>query len=71
MTNPIEFHEGQAHWTHQEGDRYVCTGTDRRGKRMKPVYTQDWFHAMCINLYCGNKWLIRDGKRYRIVSVVN
>ena len=71
MSSPIEFHEDQAYWNHKEGDLYVCTGVNTRGKRMKPIYTNDWFHASCINLYRGNKWLLRDGKRYRIVSVYN
>lgn len=58
-------------WDHRDGDMYVATGVDTRGRRIKPIYSESWGHINCINLYRGTKWLERDGKRYRIQSVWN
>ena len=58
-------------WEQQDGDIYVATGVDTRGKRFKAIKSKSWFHISCINLYRGNKWLQRDGKRYLIESVWN
>lgn len=72
MNNPITYkNDGTAEWTHQDGDIYVVTGVDSRGKRFKPIHTTAWHWANGINLYRGTKWLKRDGKRYRIQRVWN
>ena len=71
MENPIEHHpDGGAAWTHLGGDQYVVTGVTTDGKRFKRTY-DSWRWAQAINLHRGTKWLLRDGKRYRIVSVYN
>jgi hypothetical protein len=57
-------------WKPQPGDRYDVTGVDRYGRRFSMRF-QSWFHAKCINLWRGNKWLVRNGKRYRIQSISN
>lgn len=70
--NPITHNsDGTASWIHQEGDMYVATGVDTRGRRFKPVRSYLWAYINGINLYRGTKWLERDGKRYRIQTVWN
>lgn len=70
--SPLEINKnGEVTWSHQHGDLYVVTGVDRNGKRLKARTFNSWLHARCINLYRGNKWLLRDGRRYRIQSVWN
>lgn len=68
MNNPITRHkDGTVSWEHNEGDKYLVISHSPR-KRM--VYNE-WKWARCINLRNGNKYLLRDGKRYKLVSVVN
>ena len=57
-------------WTHQDGDTYVVTGVDTRGRRFKRTF-DSWRWAAGINLYRGSKWLVRDGKRRLIQRVCN
>jgi hypothetical protein len=71
MKSPINREKGQVSWDHKPGDLYLVTGQYyRSNKRFRSVY-QDWNYARCINLWKGTKWLLREGKRYKIVSVVN
>ncbi len=42
-------------WLHHNGDRYLITGTDTRGKRFRQIHTNPWF-AQGINLWRGNLW---------------
>ena len=57
-------------WVKRPGDTYVVTGTARNGKRFA-MTTDNWLHAASINVWQGNKWLLRDGKRYLIQRVIN
>lgn len=63
--------DGKAEWDHLPGDMYVVTGVDPNGKRIAARKFDRWVHAQCINLYRGNKWLLRGGRRYLIQSVWN
>ena len=65
--SPITHTINGAEWTSKAGDLYKVTGVLVNGKRFKPIVTSNWFHANCINLYKGTKWLMRDGKQYLIV----
>lgn len=62
---------GRAEWTQQAGDVYVATGVLTNGRRFPAIRSTSWQHIAGINLYRGNKWLERDGKRHHIVSVYN
>lgn len=57
-------------WTHQTGDAYLVTGTDRDNKKFRMEF-KDWPQAQGINVWRGTKWLIRDGKRYIIQRIYN
>lgn len=49
--------------------KYVITGTDRNGKRFKPIYTDTPQH---YNIYRGTIWLIKpDGHKQKIKEVWN
>jgi hypothetical protein len=61
---------GQVTWIHQENDEYLVTGRLTNGRRFR-VSTKNWTYAKAINVYRGNKWLIRNGKRYKIQSIYN
>jgi len=72
ICSPIERHpDGGSAWTHQDGDQYLVTGVDTRGKRFKALRFDNWNQAKCINLYRGTYWLLRNNRRYRIMSVYN
>lgn len=72
MSNPIERHpDGGCAWTHQEGDMYVASGVDTHGRRFRAIRSEHWHYINGINLYRGTKWLVRDGKRYKIQTVWN
>jgi hypothetical protein len=58
-------------WIHQQGDRYVVTGVDTRGRRFTPIHTDNPVHADGINLYRGSLWGVRNGKRTLIRRVWN
>lgn len=62
--------EGNVTWYHLPGDFYEVTGVDVYGKRFR-IVSNTWWHAEGINLYRGTKWLVRNGKRYKIQSVYN
>jgi hypothetical protein len=57
-------------WISRKGDRYVITGVGVNGKRFR-VETSNWYHANGHNVWRGNIWLLRDGKRTRIKSYYN
>jgi hypothetical protein len=57
-------------WDERPGDRYIVTGIDRSGRRFRKEFSS-WFFASCTNVWRGTKWLLRDGKRWRIKSVSN
>lgn len=59
--------DGTVSWDSKPGDQYLVISHNPR-KRM--VY-DEWKWANGINLRNGNKYLLRDGKRYLIQSVVN
>ena len=61
---------GQVTWIPQEGDRYLATGVDRDGRRFR-IEHSNWRFIDAINVWQGNKWLLRGNKRYRIQSVFN
>ena len=61
---------GTISWTHRPDDYYVATGTTRDGKRFRTTSVQ-WKWISGINLWRGNKWLVRNGKRHKLVSVFN
>lgn len=68
--NPVQIVNGLATWQHQEGDKYLATGKDRNGKRFRRE-NEKWVWIAGINVWNGNKYLVRDGKRYKIQSVTN
>lgn len=59
----------QREWDSQPGDKFHVTGVLRNGRRFAAIKTDNWGYANGINLYSGTKWLVRNGKRYKIVSV--
>jgi hypothetical protein len=57
-------------WTAMEGDQYLVTGIDRRGRRFR-IATSNWLHAQGINVWRGSKWLVRAGRRHLIQRIYN
>tara|TARA_R110000787_G_scaffold89251_1_gene189008 strand:- start:1629 stop:2057 length:429 start_codon:yes stop_codon:yes gene_type:complete len=49
---------------------YEATGVTRRGHRFK-VTTDNYVHAMGINLWRGTVWEVANGKRKKIRTVYN
>lgn len=68
--SPIVRKNGIATWTACEGDRYVATGLDVNGKRFR-IESASFSHIRGINLFRGNKWLLREGHKHLILSVIN
>lgn len=62
--------DGTICWTHLKSDYYVVTGTTRDGKRFRTA-SVEWKWIAGINLWRGTKWLVRNGKQHKLVSVVN
>lgn len=62
--------DGSVSWECTLNDKYVVTGVTVDGKRFKKTF-DDWRMARSINLYRGTKWLLRDGKRYKLQTVNN
>jgi len=52
------------------GDKFVVTGVDRNGKRFRLVY-DSWLMASSVNVWRGNVWLLRNGKRRLLQSTFN
>lgn len=70
MKSPITHTHGFPSWEHKEGDRYLIVGKDTAGQRVR-IEAQVWSYANGIKVYRGNKYLIRDGKRYLIQRITN
>lgn len=70
VKNPIEWKDGVASWTQQKGDLYKVTGVDRYGKRFSVTY-ESWSMARMINVWQGNKWLVRNGCKFRLQEIYN
>jgi hypothetical protein len=69
--NPIiKNKDGTLAWDSIQGDRFLATGVDRYGKRFRTTSVHFNF-LRCINLWRGTKWLVRNGKRYKLYSVYN
>jgi hypothetical protein len=66
----IRHPNGSIEWTPMTGDSYLVTGVDIEGRRFR-MTCQTWSHARCINLWCGSKWLVRNGRRHLILRVSN
>lgn len=53
-----------------ENDQFVVTGVYYNSNRkFKSIHTSNFRHAMGINLWKGNVWLIRDNKKKLIKKV--
>lgn len=61
---------GQTVWREQAGDKYAVTGVRVDGSRFKGECAS-WHYCKGINLYRGTRWLIRNGRRYKIEEVWN
>lgn len=62
--------DGTVSWLPQLGDTYLVTGVDRDGRRFRRSCSS-WAYAAGINLWCGSRWLVRAGRRYRISTTIN
>lgn len=49
---------------------YIVTGVTVRGRRFR-IETQNYAHAMGINLWRGHVWIIERGRRRCIKTVTN
>jgi len=61
--------DGNVSWVHMAGDTYLATGVDRDGRRFKG--SGSWAFVCGINIWRGSFWLIRHGRRHRIMKVRN
>ena len=61
---------GSVSWVAEAGDTYLVTGVDRQGRRFR-LHCSNWRHASSINLWQGSRWLVRDGRRFRINTTSN
>ena len=69
--NPLTKHkDGSVSWDSLPEDRYLATGVCRDGKRFRTM-SADYKFIRGINLWRGTKWLLRNGKRYKLQSVYN
>lgn len=68
--SPIKTENGVTSWDMHPDDKYLVTGVDRNGKRFR-IEGNHWSYLSHINLWRGTKWLIRNGKRYKISTVFN
>lgn len=57
-------------WTHEQGDKYLVVGIDKAGQRYR-TESEIWRYIEGINIYRGNKYLIRNGRRYLIQRINN
>ena len=48
---------------------YKITGVDRTGKRFR-ILTNNYMHAMCINLYSGSVWKMDTEGTWRLIKRV-
>ena len=68
--NPIERKGGRVYWSEKPGDSYVITGQDRDGKRFR-ITSESWRYIQSINAWRGTRWLLRNGKKWKIQTVNN
>lgn len=61
---------GACTWVSEPGDKYLVTGINRNGRRFR-ISSTTWAHARCVNIFQGTRWLVRNGRRYRIQCVTN
>lgn len=66
----VEIKNGKISLDNKASQSYLICGRDRDGKRFR-IQTNDFRHCMGINLWHGNKYLVREGKRKKIQSVCN
>jgi len=48
--------------------KYVITGVDKSGKRFKPIHTDTPQH---YNIWQGTIWELDNGKRKKVVNIIN
>lgn len=71
MKSPIvKSADGSTHWIDAPGDTFVVTGVARNGKRFK-IESASWPYVRGINVWRGTKWLLRNGRRFKITSIIN
>lgn len=68
--SPLKTENGVTSWDVHPNDKYLVTGVDRSLKRFRMESTNFSF-LRHINLWRGTKWLIRNGKRFKISTVYN
>ncbi len=66
--NPIEKRGGRVYWNERAGDQYVITGVEKSGKRFR-VTSSSWGYIKSVNACHGTRWLMRNGKKWKIQSV--
>jgi hypothetical protein len=70
MKSPIDCTHGTASWESKGGDKYLVVGKDCVGQRVR-IEGTNWAYINGINIWQGNKYLIRNGKRYPIQRITN
>ena len=58
-------------WTKKAGDLYHVTGRLSSGKRFKRMVFVNFYHARAFNVWNGTLWLVRNGKRKRVMRWFN
>jgi len=61
--------DGNVSWVHMAGDTYLATGVDCHGRRFRK--SGPWAFVRGINIWNGTCWLVRHGRRHRIMQVRN
>lgn len=61
---------GDVCWEPETGDEYLLIGKTRDGKKFR-LHFDNYLAANCINMWNGRKYLIRNGKKYLICTVLN
>lgn len=67
-SNPVEKRGGRVYWNERAGDKYVITGVELDGKRFR-VVSSSWNYIKGVNAVRGTRWLMRNGKKWKIQSV--
>lgn len=70
MKSPFKLRGIQKTWDAMPGDTYEITGVDCYGKRFKRA-GMTWAYCQACNIWCGTRWLRRNGKRHKIQEVFN
>jgi hypothetical protein len=66
----VVFDNGKVNWTHKQGDKYMWIGRLVNGSMFRSVYTHVGT-ALGINAWNARLWLVREGKRKLLKTVVN